>query len=71
MTRDAVKLDPDATYFKATLAKVYDVSERCIEKWVARGRFPRPYKLGARDAWRGRTIMDWEDRRQAQALERR
>jgi predicted DNA-binding transcriptional regulator AlpA len=71
MTDDAVKLDPDATYFKATLAKLFDVSERCIEKWVARGRFPRPFKLGARDAWIGRTIIAWQDRQQAKALEGR
>jgi predicted DNA-binding transcriptional regulator AlpA len=50
---------------KHDLAMRYQVSVRCIEKWLAEGRLPRPLRIhGPR--WRPEDITRWEQRRIAE-----
>jgi transposase len=47
---------------KRTLAKRYDVSTRSIDRWITRGRFPRPdLRLpNGRPLWADETVQAHE-----------
>jgi hypothetical protein len=64
-----IQIDPDATYSKSALAEVLGVSPRQLQRWL-RGRnrkLPQPFYIGRRPMWRGRTLLAWMDRKQAEA----
>jgi transposase len=71
VTATAIKLDPEATYTQTALAEALGVSVHTLIRWRKRlrggRRFPRPFFQGRMPCWRGRTIVGWQDRMQAEA----
>ena len=43
------------------LAKMLNVSQRSIYRWVDAGRMPKPIRLASLQRWELRTIQEWID----------
>ncbi len=41
------------------LARMMDVSERTLWRWVSRGDVPRPVRIGGSTRWRLAEITEW------------
>lgn len=44
------------------LARMMDVSERTLWRWVSRGELPQPLRIGGSTRWRLAEINDWIER---------
>lgn len=59
-------MNTDIDYLLAPndVAKLLSVSRSAINKWIAKGIFPKPFELAAKcPRWRISTINEWIDKK--------
>jgi predicted DNA-binding transcriptional regulator AlpA len=44
---------------KRTLCDELKISPRCLESWVAQGRFPCPVRIGRLNYWHAAVVERW------------
>jgi predicted DNA-binding transcriptional regulator AlpA len=48
------------------VADAFEVTQRAIEKWTKRRKFPKPFYIGRVPYWRGQTLLNWMENRQSE-----
>ncbi len=49
------------------IAKKYRVSVRTVQRWIQRGQFPRPIRMGRNRFWIPKQVIAWMERRGEEA----